>query len=67
MWRHNPRGVPSWLAFTSLLIEGKTPEIGVEHARKLVRSIDTSHVVGLRDRAIIGVLIYTAAGVGPNG
>lgn len=46
------------------VIEGKTPEIGVEQARKLVRSIDTSHVVGLRDRAIIGILIYTAARVG---
>jgi len=46
------------------VIEGKTPEIGIEQARKLVRSIDTSHVVGLRDRAIIGILIYTAARVG---
>ena len=46
------------------VIEGKTPEIGVEQARKLGRSIDTSHVVGLRDRAIIGILIYTAARVG---
>ena len=46
------------------VIEGKTPEIGVEQARKLVRSIDISHIVGLRDRAIIGILIYTAARVG---
>lgn len=31
------------------VIEGKTPEISIEHARRLLRSIDTSHVVGLRD------------------
>src|SRR5262249_43857442 len=35
-----------------------------EGARKLLRSIDLSNVVGLRDRAIISVLIYTAARVG---
>ena len=46
------------------VIEGRTPEIGVEQARKLLRCIDTTHVVGLRDRAIIGILIYTAARVG---
>ncbi len=46
------------------VIEGKTPEIGVEQARKLLRAIDVSTVVGLRDRAIIAVLIYTAARVG---
>src|SRR3954447_5127241 len=46
------------------VIEGKTPEIGVEPARKLLKSIDLSSIVGLRDRAIIAVLIYTAARVG---
>jgi site-specific recombinase XerD len=46
------------------VVEGKTPEITVEQARRLLRSIDTDHVVGLRDRAIIGVLVYTAARVG---
>ncbi len=46
------------------VIEGKTPEITVERARKLLASIDTGHLIGLRDRAIIGVLIYTAARVG---
>ena len=44
--------------------EGKTPEIAVEQARQLLRSIDLDHVVGLRDRAIIAVLIYTAARIG---
>jgi integrase/recombinase XerD len=46
------------------VLEGKTPEIGVAQARKLLNSIDTSNLVGLRDRAIIGILIYTAARVG---
>lgn len=46
------------------VIEGKTPEISIEHARRLLRSIDTSHVVGLRDFVVIAILIYTAARVG---
>ena len=45
-------------------IEGKTPEITLDHARKLLHSLDTENTVGLRDRAIIGILIYTAARVG---
>ena len=45
-------------------IEGKTPEISVEQARRLLHSINTRHVVGLRDRAVIGILIYTAARIG---
>lgn len=46
------------------VVEGKTPEISVEHARRLLKSIDMSHVVGQRDFAVIGILIYTAARVG---
>src|SRR3954471_18859113 len=30
------------------VIEGKTPEITIEQARTLLRSVDTGHVVGLR-------------------
>ncbi|EMI24618.1 phage integrase family site specific recombinase [Rhodopirellula europaea SH398] len=45
-------------------MEGKTPEITVKQARKLMASIDATNLVGLRDRAIIGILIYTAARVG---
>lgn len=45
-------------------VEGKTPEISIEHARRLLKGLDVSHSVGLRDRAIIGILIYTAARVG---
>ena len=46
------------------VIEGKTPEIAVAQAEKLLASIDASSVVGLRDRAVIAVLIFTAARVG---
>ena len=46
------------------VVEGKTPEITIEQARRLLGTVDTHHVVGLRDRAIIAVLIYTAARVG---
>lgn len=46
------------------VVEGKTPEIGRDQARKLLASIAPSDVVGLRDRAVLAVLIYTAARVG---
>lgn len=46
------------------VVEGKTPEITVAQARALLSSIDTSDVIGLRDRAAIALLIYTAARVG---
>jgi len=46
------------------VVEGKTPEISAKQARDLLKSVDPSTLVGLRDRAIIAVLIYTAARVG---
>jgi site-specific recombinase XerD len=46
--------------FKETVVEGKTPEITTEQARTLLASIDTSHVIGLRDRAILAVLAYTA-------
>jgi len=46
------------------VVEGKTPEISADQARTLLRSIDASNPVGLRDRAVLAVLIYTAARVG---
>ena len=45
-------------------VEGKTPEISIQQARRLLKAIDCSHDVGRRDRAVIGILIYTAARVG---
>lgn len=44
--------------------EGKTAELAIEQARRLFRSIDAGHVVGLRDRAVLGVLAYTGARIG---
>ena len=43
---------------------GKTPVLTPEEARSLLDSIDTSHVVGLRDRALIAVMTYPFARVG---
>jgi site-specific recombinase XerD len=54
-------------------VEGKTPEIHRKQAEALIRSIPTSYearsatlpnLVGLRDRAILAVLAFTAARVG---
>lgn len=60
------------------VVEGKTPEITVEQARTLLRSIKTYEmakedqgpaierplIIGLRDRAIISTLAYTACRAG---
>ena len=54
-------------------VEGKTPEIQKKQAEALLKSIDTTYqdqsetkpdLLGLRDRAILAVLIFTAARVG---
>jgi integrase/recombinase XerD len=46
------------------LVEGKTPEITVDQERALLSSIHQTGVEGLRDKAIIAILIYTAARIG---
>jgi integrase/recombinase XerD len=60
------------------VVEGKTPEITIEQARKLIASVRTTYtvkakgqkpqeivsVVGLRDRAILSTLAYTACRAG---
>lgn len=46
------------------MTEGKTPALTVQQARDVFASIDTSDVVGLRDRAIIAVMVYTAVRAG---
>ena len=47
------------------MIEGKTPEITIEQARTLLASIGyRADVVGLRDRAILATLAYTACRAG---
>ena len=43
---------------------GKTPVLTPAEARKLLDSIDVTTVVGLRDRALIGLMAYSFARVG---
>ena len=43
---------------------GKTPVLSAEEARKLLDSIETTTLIGLRDRALIGVMVYSFARVG---
>ena len=42
---------------------GKTPVLRAEQARQLLDSIDTRSLIGLRDRALIGVMVYSFARV----
>lgn len=44
--------------------KGKTPVLDTEEARRLLDAIDTTNLVGLRDRAIVGLMVYTFARVG---
>jgi integrase/recombinase XerD len=60
------------------VVEGKTPEITIEHAKTLLKSfkltrkvkvkgkepVEVADVVGLRDRAVIATLVYTACRAG---
>jgi site-specific recombinase XerD len=43
--------------------KGKTPVLTADEAGELLRSIETDNVVGLRDRALIGVMVFTFARV----
>jgi len=38
---------------------GKTPVLTAEEAKELIDSVDVSTVVGLRDRALIGLMLYS--------
>jgi integrase/recombinase XerD len=44
--------------------KGKTPVLTADEARILLDSIDTSTVMGLRDRALIALMAYTFARIG---
>ena len=44
--------------------KGKTPVLKVDEARALIDAIDTTSLPGLRDRALIGLMVYTFARVG---
>lgn len=43
--------------------KGKTPVLSAADARRLLDSIETGQVVGLRDRALIGLMVYSFARV----
>ena len=43
---------------------GKTPVLDAEEMRQLLDSFDTSHVIGLRDRALISLMTFTFARIG---
>ncbi len=49
---------------------GKTPILSAEEARALLRSIPDTSIAGLRDRALIGLMVYTfariSAAIGTN-
>ncbi len=43
---------------------GKTPVLSAEEARKLLDSIESNTLIGLRDRALTGTMVYSFARVG---
>ena len=44
--------------------KGKTPVLSREEAKRLIASIETNTIKGLRDRALIGIMLYSFARVG---
>jgi integrase/recombinase XerD len=44
--------------------KGKTPVLSAEEARTMLDAIETDTLLGLRDRALIGLMVYTFARVG---
>ncbi len=48
---------------TYVVKRGKTPVLSADEARQLLDSIETDTIAGLRDRALIGVMVYSFARV----
>jgi site-specific recombinase XerD len=46
-----------------VVTKGKTPVLAADEARALLDAIPTGSLIGLRDRALIGVMVYTFARV----
>lgn len=44
--------------------KGKTPVLTAEEARQLIDSIDVGKIAGLRDRALIGTMVFSFARIG---
>jgi len=55
---------PSVRGSRLVVTSGQTPVLDPAEARALIDSIDTSTVVGLRDRALIGLMVYSFARIG---
>ena len=49
---------------THVVSRGKTPVLAPDEARRLLDSIDVSTHAGLRDRALIGLMVYSFARIG---
>jgi site-specific recombinase XerC len=45
--------------------KGQTPVLMADEARMLIEAIAVRTIVGLRDRALIGLMVYTFARIGP--
>jgi site-specific recombinase XerD len=43
---------------------GKTPVLDPQEARQLIDAIDITTIIGLRDRALIGLMVYSFARIG---
>jgi site-specific recombinase XerC len=44
--------------------KGKTPVLSADEARELIDAIDTAKLSGFRDRALIGVMVFSFGRVG---
>jgi integrase/recombinase XerC len=49
---------------THIVKKGKTPVLSPKEARRLLESIDVSSQAELRDRALIGLMVYSFARIG---
>lgn len=59
---HNPAASVRGPAYSAR--SGRTPVLEAEEAKALIEAIDTSTEIGLRDRALICLMVYTFARVG---
>jgi len=59
---HNPAASVRGPSHTAR--QGKTPVLDTVEARQLLDSIDVSTPIGLRDRALIGLMVFSFARVG---
>ena len=49
---------------THIVKKGKTPVLSPKEARRILESVDVSTQAGLRDRALIGLMVYSFARIG---